>query len=53
MGLQDNGNRVTFSKNSNSTWKMPFNGDGMIAGIMIMKKIFIFLFKRCSLQNEA
>ena len=30
-GLQDNGNRVTFSSNSNSTWKMPFNGDGMIA----------------------
>ena len=32
-GLQDNGNRVTFSSNSNATWEMPFNGDGMLAGI--------------------
>ena len=45
-GLQDNGNRVTFSKNSNSTWKMPFNGDGMIAGIADNEEDFYLSIQR-------
>ena len=45
-GLQDNGNRVTFSSNSNSTWKMPFNGDGMIAGIADNEEDFYLSIQR-------
>ena len=45
-GLQDNGNRVTFSSNSNSTWKMPFNGDGMIGGIADNEEDFYLSIQR-------
>ena len=45
-GLQDNGNRVTFSSNSNATWKMPFNGDGMLAGIADNEEDFYMSIQR-------
>ena len=45
-GLQDNGCRVTFSANPNSTWKMPFNGDGMLAGIADNEEDFYMAIQR-------
>ena len=45
-GLQDNGNRVTFSSNSNATWEMPFNGDGMLAGIADNEEDFYMSIQR-------
>ena len=45
-GLQDNGCRVTGSIDSESEWKMPFNGDGMYAGIADNEEDFYMSIQR-------
>ncbi len=45
-GLQDNGNRVTFTDESDATWNMPFNGDGSYAGIADNEEDFYLTIQR-------
>ena len=45
-GLQDNGNRVTFTDETDATWNMPFNGDGSHAGIADNEEDFYLTIQR-------
>ena len=45
-GLQDNGNRVTFTDETDAIWNMPFNGDGSHAGIADNEEDFYLTIQR-------
>ena len=45
-GFQDNGNFFTSSKNPNTPWVMPLNGDGAFAHFTADEKFIICLFRK-------